>query len=253
MSGHSKWSTIKHKKAATDAKRGKIFTQLAREITIAARESGGDATSNFRLRLVMDKARIANMPKENIERAIKRGTGELKSEELVEMLYEGYGPHGIAMLISVVTDNKNRAVSDVRRIFNKMGGNLAEPGSVAWQFSRKGYITLSPEGLDTDHVFNLALEANAEDVVFGDQSVEIFSEIDAFQTIQEALEAEKIQIENAELSYIPNTPVTLDKKDALKVMTVVDMLEELDDVQQVYSNLDITDEIMEAYEANQEE
>jgi YebC/PmpR family DNA-binding regulatory protein len=253
MSGHSKWSTIKHKKAATDAKRGKIFTRLAREIAIAAREGGGDSTVNFRLRLVMDKARAANMPKDNIERAVKRGTGELKSDELEEMLYEGYGPHGIAMLIAVVTDNRNRTVSDVRRIFNKMGGNLAEPGSVVWQFSRKGYITLSAEGLDNDHIFDIAIDANAEDVEFGDDIVEIYSEVDEFQNVQEALDNENIKIENAELSYIPNMQVRLEQKDALKVMNVVDALEELDDVQQVFSNLDISDELMAAYEATQED
>ena len=250
MSGHSKWSTIKHKKAATDAKRGKIFTRLAKEIEIAARD-GGDPTSNFRLRLVIDKARAANMPKDNIERAIKRGTGEDKGQELSEILYEGYAPHGIALLVSVVTDNRNRSVAEVRRVFNKLGGNLAEPGSVSWQFTRKGYLTLPTEGQDGDHIFEVALEADADDVEFSDDMVEIFTPMENFQKVQEALETVSIKVDNAELSFIPDMPVALEEKEAIKVMSVVDALEELDDVQQVYSTLDITDELMAAYEAKQ--
>jgi len=250
MSGHSKWSTIKRKKAATDAKRGAIFTRFAREIEIAAR-NGGDPDTNFSLRLVVDKARSANMPKDNIERAIKRGTGELKGEELAEVTYEGYGPHGIAMLIEVVTDNRNRSVADVRRIFNKMGGSMAEPGSVAWQFKRRGYITLASDGVDSDRVFEVALDANADDVVFGDDLIEIFTELDAFQGVREALAEENIDVDSAEPSYFPDNPVSLDEAEAIKVMKVVEALEDLDDVQQVYSSLDITDELMAAYEAAQ--
>jgi YebC/PmpR family DNA-binding regulatory protein len=251
MSGHSKWSTIKHKKAATDAKRGKLFTRLAREIEIAAQD-GGDPTMNIRLRLAMDKGRAANMPKDNIERAIKRGTGELKGDVLDEILYEAYGPHGVAILVFVVTDNRNRSIADVRRIFTKMGGSMAEPGAVSWQFTRKGYLTVSANDHDGDQIFEIALMADAEDVVIGDEVIEVFSSVEDFQQVQEALEAENVKVESAELSYIPNTPLALPDKDALKVMDVIDALEDLDDVQQTYSNLDVTDELMEAYEAGQD-
>lgn len=250
MSGHSKWSTIKHKKAATDAKRGQLFTRLAREVVMAARD-GGDPEMNFRLRLAVDKARAANMPKDNIERAIKRGTGELKGDELIEVVYEGYGPHGIAMLIEVVTDNRNRSIADVRRIFNRKGGSVAEPGAVSWQFKRKGYLVLSPDGQDGDTVFEIALEADADDVVIGDDAIEVFTSIEAFQHVQEALSTAGIKVETAELSYLPDMPVTLDDSAALQVLGVIDALEELDDVQQVYSTLDISDEVMAVYEAAQ--
>ncbi len=248
MSGHSKWSTIKRKKAATDAKRGQLFTRLAREIALVARK-GGDTTTNFSLRLAIEKARASNMPKDNIDRAIKRGTGELKGDELQEALYEGYGPHGVAMLIEVVTDNRNRSVADIRKVFNRRGGAVAEPGAVAWQFKQKGYFTLLSEGLDGDHVFEVALEADADDVVFGDDLIEIFTSVDAFQRVREGLEGAEIEVESAEISYFPDMPVTLDQTDALQVMGVIDALEELDDVQQVYSTLDVSDEMMAAYEA----
>ncbi len=251
MSGHSKWSTIKHKKAAADAKRGQAFTRLAREIEIAARH-GGDPEMNFRLRLIMDKARAANMPKENVERAIKRGTGELKGEELTEVLYEGYGPHGIAILVSVVTDNRNRSVSDVRRVFSKLGGTMAEPGAVSWQFARKGYVALPAADQDPDEIFETALEADAEDVIVGEDLIEVYASVESFQQVQEAFAARDFQVESAEITYVPNSPVALDQKDALKIMNLVDALEELDDVQQVFSTLDMTDELMAAYEAAQE-
>ncbi len=250
MSGHSKWSTIKRKKEATDAKRGQLFTRLAREISIAARE-GGDPTTNFSLRLTMDKARAANMPKDNIERAIKRGTGELKGEDLVEVIYEGYGPHGIAMLISVVTDNRNRSIADVRRIFSRKGGTVAEPGAVAWQFKRRGYITVLAQGNDGDHVFEVALEADADDVILGGEVIEVLTSLDAFQKVREAFQDAGVEVDSAELSYFPDMPVTLEQNAALQVMGVVDALEELDDVQQVYSTLDVTDELMAQYEAAQ--
>jgi YebC/PmpR family DNA-binding regulatory protein len=250
MSGHSKWSTIKRKKAATDAKRGQLFTRLSREITLAARE-GGDPAMNFSLRLAIDKARAANMPKDNIERAILRGTGELKGEDLYEVMYEGYGPHGIAMLVAVVTDNRNRSIADVRRVFGRKGGNMAEPGAVAWQFKRKGYVTLAAEGQDGDHVFEVALESDADDVVFGEDMIEIFTSVDFFQQVREALQGAGIEIDSAELSYFPDMPVALPQANALQVMGLVDALEELDDVQQVYSTLDVTDELMSAYEATQ--
>ena len=250
MSGHSKWSTIKHKKAATDAKRGKIFTRLAREITIAAREGGGNPEVNFRLRLVMDKAKSANMPKDNIERAIKRGTGELKGAELTEVTYEGYAPNGVALLVQVLTDNKNRTVSDVRRILTRQGGTLADAGAVAWQFERKGYVAIAPDGVDQDTVFEIAVEAGAEDIVFGDDLIEVYAELEYFQAVRQALEDADIHFETAELAMLPRTTMQLGEKHTLQVMGIVDALEELDDVQQVYSNLAISDEVMAKYEAS---
>jgi YebC/PmpR family DNA-binding regulatory protein len=249
MSGHSKWSTIKHRKAAADAKRGKLFTRLAREITIAAREGGGDPSANFRLRLVTDKARAANMPKDNIERAVKRGTGELKGEELVEVTYEGYAPNGVALLVQVLTDNKNRTVADVRRVLTRQGGALAEAGAVAWQFDRKGYIAIAPDGIDQNTVFEIAVEAEAEDVVFSDDLIEVYATLEHFQSVRQALEDASIQFETAELSMIPKTTMQLGEKETLQVMGVIEALEELDDVQQVYSNLGISDEVMAKYEA----
>ena len=249
MSGHSKWSTIKHKKAATDAKRGKIFTRLAREITIAAREAGGDPEVNFGLRLAMDKAKAANMPKDNIERAIKRGTGELKGEDLTEVMYEGYAPNGIAVLVHVLTDNKNRTVADVRRVLTRQGGTLAEAGAVAWQFERKGYIAIAPDGADEDTVFEIAVDAGAEDVVFGDDLIEVYAALEDFQAVRQALEEAGIQFETAELAMIPKTTMQLEEKQTLQVMSVIDALEELDDTQQVYSNMDISDDVLVKYEA----
>jgi len=249
MSGHSKWSTIKHKKAAADAKRGKIFTRLAREITIVAREGGGDPDINFNLRLVIDKAKSANMPKENIERAVKRGTGELKGADLLEVMYEGYAPNGVALLVHALTDNKNRTVADVRRVLTRQGGTLAEAGAVAWQFERKGYIAITPDGADEDTIFEVAVEAGADDVVFGEDLVEVYAELEHFQAVRQALQEAGIQFETAELAMIPKATLQLEEKQTLQVMAVIDALEELDDTQQVYSNLDISDEVMATYEA----
>jgi len=241
--------TIKHKKAATDARRGKIFTRLAREIAVAARKGGDDPDANFNLRLAVDKAKAANMPRDNIERAIKRGTGELKGEDLVEVLYEGYAPNGVALLVQVLTDNKNRTVADVRRILTRQGGTLAEAGAVAWQFDRKGYIAIAPDGVNQDAIFEIAVEAGAEDVVFGDDMIEVYAELENFRAVRQALREAGIQFETAELSMIPKTAMQLAEKQTLQVMGIIDALEELDDVQQVYSNLDISDEVMTRYEA----
>jgi YebC/PmpR family DNA-binding regulatory protein len=250
MSGHSKWKTIQHKKATTDAKRGKMFTRLAREITIAARVGGGNAEANFTLRLAMDKARAANMPKDNIERAIKRGTGELKGEELVEVTYEGYAPNGVALLVRVLTDNKNRTVSEVRRVLTRQGGSMADAGAVAWQFERKGYIAITPNGADQNAIFEIAVEAGAEDVVFSDDLIEVFADVTNFQAVQQALKDAGVQLETAELSMMPKTTLQLEEKETFQVMGVIEALEELDDVQQVYSNLHISDEILAKYEAS---
>ena len=248
MSGHSKWSTIKRKKEATDAKRGQIFTKLAKEIALAARD-GADPEMNFKLRLVVDKAKAANMPKDNIERAVRRGAGLEKGDTLEEITYEGYGPHGVALIIQVVTDNRNRAVADIRRWFNKLGGSLGETGCVAWQFESKGYLTLEPDGLDQNEVFELAVEWGADDVIFGDDLIEIFTSVDDFQIVREAFEGRGIELESAEITLVPKTTISLDDKKAFQNMSLISTLEELDDVQQVYSNLDITDELMAEFEA----
>lgn len=247
MSGHSKWSTIKHKKAATDAKRGKIFTRIAKEITVAAREGGGDLNMNVRLRLVVDKAKAANMPKDNIERAIKRGTGELEGGELIETNYEAYGPHGIGIVVETVTDNKNRAVAELRHVFNKYGGAMAELGAVLWQFTRKGYIGLSGE-YDQDELFLIAADAGAEDIRFEDGMVEIFTELDNLQDVRAALEENGIALDEVSVIYDPNNPIELEQHQAVQVMKLVEILEELEDVQNVYTVLDINDEAMAAME-----
>ena len=250
MSGHSHGATIKRKKGAADAKRGAAFTRLAREIAIAAREGGGDPSSNIRLQYAIDRARAQNMPKENIERAIKRGTGDSKEGNVIEeVMYEGYAPHGIALMISCVTDNRNRAVADIRHILNRMGGSMAEAGSVAWQFTRKSYFSFSSEGQDTDTIFDLAVEAGADDVTFDDETVEIYGPVEFFKEISERLKTANIQPEEAELRMFPNNEVELSPDESLQVYKVIDALEELDDVQDVFSTLSISDEVMAQLEA----
>ena len=244
MSGHSKWSTIKRKKGAEDAKRGKIFTRVAREITVAAREGGGDPGVNAALRLAIDKARAANMPKDNIERAIKRGTGELEGGQLEEVCYEGYAPHGVALLVKCLTDNRNRTLAEVRRIFNRSGGNLAEAGAVTWMFDTKGYLTVARDDLDPDEIFMTAVDAGAEDVEVSDDFVEIYTQPGDLHVVRESLAGDGLTIEDAELSQVPKTLMTLGEKETLQVMNMIEDLEELDDVQQVYSNLDISEEIL---------
>jgi len=244
MSGHSKWKTIKRKKGAEDARRGKLFTRLAREITIAARGSSGDPNSNSALRLALDKARANNMPKDNIERAIKRGTGELEGGELEEVFYEGYGPHGVALMVKCLTDNRNRTISDVRRIFNRSGGSMAEAGAVAWMFDTRGYIVVGRDDKDPDEIFMLAVDAGAEDVETGDEFVEVYTVPGDLHWVRESLARSGLHIEDAELSLVPKSLMTLDEKDTLQVMNMIEALEELDDVQQVYSNLDISEEIL---------
>ncbi|HSJ55396.1 MAG TPA: YebC/PmpR family DNA-binding transcriptional regulator [Anaerolineae bacterium] len=248
MSGHSKWATIKRKKASLDAKRGQAFTRLAKEITIAARE-GPDVDTNFRLRLAVDKARSENMPKENIERAIRRGAGlDKDAAALEEVMYEGYGPHGIAFLVQVVTDNRNRSLSDIRRAFNRAGGSLGAAGSVAWQFEQKSYFSLEPGNLDPDRLFDVAVESGADDVVFSNDMVEIYAEPSDFQIIREGLQLRGLKVDTAELTMVPKTTVSLEEKQAFQNMSLISNLEELDDVQDVYSNLDISDDLMAKYE-----
>lgn len=247
MSGHSKWSTIKHKKAATDKKRGKIFTRLAKEITIAARESGGDIDFNPRLQLAVEKAKSNNMPKDNIERAIKRGTGELEGGQLEEIMYEAYGPQGVGILIEVVTDNRNRAIADVRHMVNKNGGNMAESGSVAWQFTRKGYIAIENVD-DNDELFLVAAEAGADDVEFSEVA-EIYAELDLFSNVQKALKDAGYTLSEANLIYDPNTPLELEEKEAIQVLKFIEAVEDVDDVQNVTSTLHVTDEALAAMDA----
>jgi YebC/PmpR family DNA-binding regulatory protein len=249
MSGHSKWSTIKRKKGAEDARRGKIFTKLGRELQIAARE-GADPYTNFKLRLIVEKARQANMPKENIERAIRRGAGLEKGEEaLAELTFEGYGPHGVAMLVQVTTDNRNRAVAEMRSVFNRHGGSLGESGCVAWLFEPKGYITIEVNDRDPDELAMIAIEAGADDVTIADDWVEVFTKPDDFQAVREALQEQGLDIDSAELAMVPKSLAQLGEKETFQVMNLVERLEELDDVQEVYSNLDLSDELMAKYEA----
>lgn len=245
MSGHSHWATIRRKKGAADAKRGQVFTRLAREITIAARDGGGDPSTNLRLQYAIDRARAQNMPKDNIERAIKRGTGESKDGlQIEEINYEGYAPHGVAMIIFVVTDNRNRAVADIRHILNRMGGSMADSGSVAWQFTRSAYFSFPSECCDPDDVFELAVEAGADDVNFDEETIEIIGPIEVFKEISDRLKESGIKPEEAELRMIPNNEIELNVDDTMQVLKVIETLEELDDVQNVYSNMTIPDEVM---------
>jgi YebC/PmpR family DNA-binding regulatory protein len=249
MSGHSKWATIKRRKGAADAKRGQMFTKLARELEFAARD-GADPNFNFRLRLVIDKAKAENMPKDNVERAIRRGAG-LAGEgiTLEEITYEGYGPHGVAILIQTVTDNRNRTVSEIRRALSRGGGSMGESGSVGWLFDSKGYITLSMAGANQDKVFELALDAGAEDVIFSDDTADIYTLPADLETVRQAFEDARCKIELSELSMVPKTYVSLSPADTLQVMHLIESLEELDDVAKVHSNLDISEEVLAAIEA----
>ncbi len=250
MSGHSHWATIRRKKGAQDAKRGQLFTRLAREIVIAAREGGGDPETNVRLQLAIERARANNMPKENIERAIKRGTGESREGgSLEEVVYEGYAPHGIALMISVVTDNRNRTVAEVRHILNRFGGSMAEAGSVAWQFKRVAYFGFAPGEHDVDKIFEAAVEAGADDVNIEENWIEIIGPVESFKEISAALKNLGIQPEEAELRYVPTNETELSDEDTLQVYRVIEALEELDDVQNVYSTLSISDSAMARLEA----
>jgi YebC/PmpR family DNA-binding regulatory protein len=246
MSGHSKWSTIKRKKGAADAKRGKLFTKLIREIATAAGLGGADASANPRLRLVVDKARAANMPKDNIERAIRKGTGEGDAGRYEEVAYEGYGPGGVAILISALTDNRNRTASEVRHAFSRFGGNLGETGCVAYLFEKKGVVTLDRKDLDLDRLYETALEAGAEDVVEGDGQVDIVTEPAAFEAVRDAIGGRGFEALSAEVTMRPTTTVELEGKDAETMLRLAEALEDLDDVQEVYANFDLSDEQIEA-------
>jgi YebC/PmpR family DNA-binding regulatory protein len=250
MSGHSKWKTIKHQKGVADARRGQLFTRLAREIAIAAREGGGSTESNFKLRLAVEKARGNSMPKDNIERAIRRGSGEDKDGVAFEtFMYEGYGPHGVAILIQVVTDNKNRSVADMRRVMTRGNGSLAEAGSVSWQFTRKAYVAVPADGNDPDKIFELAADAGADDVLPGDDEIEIYAPAENYGSVVQAMEKAGIKISESELRMEPNQKIELDPESTVSVLKLIENLEELDDVQAVYSNVEISDAAVAALEA----
>lgn len=239
MSGHSKWATIKRKKAVLDAKRGKIFTKLIKELTIAAREGGGDPSGNPRLRLAIDNAKAQNMPQDNIDRAIKKATGELEGVTYHELTYEGYGPAGVALLVEVATDNKNRTVAEVRHIFSKNGGSLGENGSVAWMFDRKGVITIPTQDKKEDEIMEIILDAGADDLTTEEEYFEIQSSIESFENVRKALADRNLSVENASLQWIAKNMIEVKGDDAEKVMKIIETLEDNDDVQNVYSNADI--------------
>jgi len=246
MSGHSKWSTIKHKKAQTDARRGAIYTKLAREIQIASREGGGDPDVNFGLRLAIDRAKDANMPSSNIDRALKRGTGEDKDAASMEKIhYEGYAPHGVAVIMNCITDNRNRTVADIRHLLAKHGGTMGQEGSVSWQFTRKSHFNIPCGDHTFDELFEIAIETGADDVIEEEEYFEIIGPVEIFKNLHDQLKEAEIVPDSAGLSMDPNQEVELLLEDTLQVMKVIDMLEELDDIQEVYSNLKITDEALE--------
>ena len=244
MSGHSHWATIRRKKSAVDAKRGKLFSKLARNIMVAARAGGGDLDTNLTLRYAVDKAKAANMPNDNIDKAIKKGTGELASEQLEEVLYEGYGPGGVAILCEVLTDNRNRTASEVRKIFELAGGSLAGAKSVAWKFEKKGLFAIARDAVDEETLMELVLEAGADDLSTGSTTYEVTCPLASFQTISAALAEKNIPTEVSEITMIPQDSITLDAKTVPKVLSLFDKLEDQDDVQSVYSDMDIPEELM---------
>ena len=247
MSGHSKWSTIKHKKGAADAKRGKVFTRIIKEMTIAARLGGGDAEGNPRLRAAVAEAKANNMPKDNIERAIKRGTGEIEGVNYEEVTYEGYGPGGVAIIVDALTDNTNRTTPEIRHMFEKNGGNLGTPGSVKFQFEKKGYFAVEKSAVGEDKLMEIALEAGADDLQAEDsEAFEIYTSPENFEAVRQALENNKIASAEAKLGMIPSTWVAVDEGKSKQVMRLLEMLDDHDDVQNVWSNFDVPEEMMES-------
>jgi YebC/PmpR family DNA-binding regulatory protein len=244
MSGHSKWANIKHRKAAVDAKRGKVFTKLIRELTVAAKHGGGDAESNPRLRTAISAAKNQNMPNDTIDRAIKRGTGEIGGDDFQELSYEGYGPGGSAVLVQTLTDNKNRTVSDIRRIFTKHGGSLGENGCVAWMFHMKGRIAFEKDKVEEDRLIEIALEAGAEDVVTEESELVVITPPEEFETVKSAIDGAGLKYENAEVTMIPQNSVKIEGKEAEHMIRLMEALEDSDDVQNVYSNFDVSEELM---------
>jgi len=248
MSGHSKWAQIKRQKGVADARRGQLFTKLTREIMVAVRDGGSNPEANLSLRLAIQKARDNNMPMENIERAIKRGSGEMEGTSLVEMTLEGYGPNGVAILVQALSDNRNRTLQDVRNIFSRHGGSLGESGCVAWLFDSKGVITVETNGLDAEELALQAIDAGAEDVKVEKNYVEVYTRPNELEKVREALKQENVNIVSAELSMVPRTTVELDEKAALQTLKLLDKLEELDEVHHVSSNADFSDSVLEKYQ-----
>ncbi len=246
MSGHSKWSTIKHKKGAADKKRGKIFTKLIKEITVAARMGGGDPEANPRLRHALNAAKAQNMPKDNFDRAIKKGTGDLEGVNYEEILYEGYGPGGVAVLVECLTDNKNRTIADVRYIFNKAGGNVGTDGCVAWMFDKKGLISVSKEDSDEDTLMEVALDAGAEDIKDEGDVFEIITEAEDFDAVKDAVDQAEISCQMAEITMLPQNLSEVSPKEAEQVIRFMDALDDCDDIQKFYTNADIPDEAFDA-------
>ncbi len=246
MSGHSKWSSIKHKKGAADAKRGKIFTKLIREITTAARIGGGDPEANARLRVAIAQAKAENMPKDNIDKAVKKGASPMESgESYEEQTYEGYGPGGTAVLVETLTDNKKRTTAEVRHIFTRLNGNLAEPGAVSWQFHKKGLIIFDKSSVDEDKIMEMALEAGAEDVADSGGELEVYTDLASFEKVRKAFEQGGLKYTSAEIAMVPQTMVKVEGKNAETLLKLMDTLEDLDDVQKVYANFDISPEELE--------
>lgn len=246
MSGHSKWHSIKHRKGAVDARRGKVFTKVIKEITVATRLGGKDPDSNPRLRTAIAAARAENMPKENIDRAIKKGTGELEGTYYEEVTYEGYGPGGVAVLVEVLTDNRNRAVADVRHIFERHGGGLGAAGCVSWMFAQKGLIVFRKDQVDEERLFEVALDAGAEDIKEGEKEFEVITEPSSFEQTKTAIDSAGLKYMLAEITMVPKTTVNLDGKNAQQMLTLMELLEDTEDVNHVYANFDIPDEVMEA-------
>ena len=246
MSGHSKWASIRHKKGAVDAKRGKAFSKLIKEITVAARLGGGDPEGNPRLRVAIQAAKAQNMPKDNIARAIKKGTGELAGTSYEEYNYEAYGPGGVALMMNCLTDNRNRTIADIKHIFERHGGNLGEPGCVSWIFEKKGLFVFEKKSVEEEKLLDLALEAGAEDIKESDTQFEVLTDPANFESIRKAFDDEGLSYSLAEISMIPQNTVKLDGRDAERVLSLLEALEENDDVSHVYANFDIPDEVMEA-------
>ncbi|MCS7181489.1 MAG: YebC/PmpR family DNA-binding transcriptional regulator [bacterium] len=245
MSGHSKWHSIKHKKMAQDARRGKIFTKIIRELMVAAKIGGPNPDVNPRLRMAIEKAKSVNMPNENIQRAIKKGSGEEGGVNYEQVTYEGYGPGGVAIFVEVLTDNKNRSASEIRSIFSRHGGNLAGAGSVAWLFERKGLISIKKENVEEDKLMSIVIDSGAEDMKIEKDTYEVITDVENFENVKKAIEENNISIENASITYIPKNTVHLEGKEAEHLLKLLDELEESDDVQNVYANFDISDELLE--------
>lgn len=247
MSGHNKWANIKQRKSAQDAKRSNMFSKISREIILAARKGGGNPETNATLRAIIEKARSYNMPKDNIERSIKRGTGEIEGATFEELTYEGYGPGGVALILDVTTDNKNRTVSEIRKIFSKLGGNLGEAGCVGWMFEKKGYISVDAKKYSEDQIMEIALELGAEDIKNDGEAIEIYTSVDDFLKVLDGLKAKGIEIQNSEIARFAQNTIKLEKDKAMTLLKLIDELEAHDDVQSVASNAEIDDSVYEEF------